>query len=334
MPIIAVTGASSPIGSRLLAALLARDEASSVVAVDVEPRDWRAHTAADDDMKQALHGADVVVHVAWQAGSPADPAAVEVGRANLDGLIRVLEAAAAAGVQRVVLLSSAAVYGAWPDNAVPLPESAPARPNPGASFAERMADAERLVFEWRDDHPGSTVCVARAALSVGAAPETWMTTKLGGLAAVRVRGLARPVQFVHADDLASALALLALTSIDGPVNVAPDGWMTAETARSLATGPVHIGLPRRLALAVLGLPEAYLPLLAEPWVVASDRLKTLGWVPEHSNEEALVAGRPPSPWQKVSPRRRQELALAGAAVALVGLAAGVVALVRRGRRRA
>ena len=79
--------------------------------------------------------------------------------------------------------------------------------------------------------------------------------------------------------------------------------------------------------------ECYLPLLAEPWVVASDRLQALGWVPEHSNEEALVAGRPPTPWQKVSPRRRQELALAGAALGIAGLMAGVVALILRSRRR-
>lgn len=332
MPIAAVTGASSPIGSRLLASLLAREEVSSVIAVDAGPSGGDGNVdLSREDLKQALQGAEVVVHVAWDPGDPIDQDGV-VGRSNLETLARVLEAGAAVGAKRFVLLSSAAVYGAWPDNAVPMPESASIRPNPGAAYAEALAAAERMVAEWRDDHPGASVCLARAALPVGAAPETWMTNKLGGLMAVRVRGLSRPIQFVHVDDLASALALLAVSSIDGPVNVAPDGWMTADTARALATGPVHIGLPRKLALALLGLPAAYVPLLAEPWVVASDRLHALGWTPEHSNEEALVAGRPPTPWQKVSPRRRQELALAGAAVGLAGLIAGIVALVRRSRR--
>jgi LPS O-antigen subunit length determinant protein (WzzB/FepE family) len=70
-----------------------------------------------------------------------------------------------------------------------------------------------------------------------------------------------------------------------------------------------------------------------PWVVANDRLKAEGWAPAHTNEEAYVEATPGTPWSRLSPKRRQELALAGMIGAgLAGVAAAVTA-VRRVRRR-
>jgi UDP-glucose 4-epimerase len=46
----------------------------------------------------------------------------------------VLGAAAEAGVQRLVFVSSAAVYGAWPDLPDPVPEDTPLRPLPGFAY--------------------------------------------------------------------------------------------------------------------------------------------------------------------------------------------------------
>ncbi len=80
-------------------------------------------------------------------------------------------------------------------------------------------------------------------------------------------------------------------------------------------------------------PPALLPYTVFPWVVANDRLRADGWVPAASNEEAFVASHRAGPWATLSPRRRQELALAVSGVAIVGAAVGVVALVRRRRRR-
>jgi hypothetical protein len=69
-------------------------------------------------------------------------------------------------------------------------------------------------------------------------------------------------------------------------------------------------------------------------VVANDRLRAEGWVPAHTNEEALVAGTPASPWSNVSPQRRQELALGAAVVGIAGIVTGLLLLIRRARRKA
>ena len=340
MTTVAVTGAAGALGQRLLQDLAASDDIDAVVAIDAQPLTSlppgvAGHLAdlESADLKPLLEGVDVVVHLAWRLGTPGDEGDV-AGRSSVEATRRLLEAAGDAGVRHLVHLSSATVYGAWPDNPVPLPETAPLRPNAGAPLPTAKAEAERLVAEWRDAHPGATATVLRPAVTVGLGRESWLARTVGGLRAVRVRGASRPLQFLHGDDLVRAVSLAVWARIDGPCNVAPDGWVADETAKALSTGPFRVGLPRRLALALTGVPPSYLPYLCHPWVVANDRLRAAGWQSANTNEEALVAGRPASRWQTISPRRRQEMALGASLVGIVGLAIAAVALVRRSRRPA
>jgi nucleoside-diphosphate-sugar epimerase len=53
----------------------------------------------------------------------------------------VLDAASAAGVTHVVVLSTAMVYGAWGNNPVPLTEDAPLRPDPSLVYASARAES-------------------------------------------------------------------------------------------------------------------------------------------------------------------------------------------------
>ena len=81
-------------------------------------------------------------------------------------------------------------------------------------------------------------------------------------------------------------------------------------------------------------PPTVVPYTVHPWVVANDRLRAVGWRPEHSNEEAFVAASELPRWREFLHRHRQEVALGGAASGIAGLAGGVTwAIVRRRRRR-
>jgi nucleoside-diphosphate-sugar epimerase len=245
---------------------------------------------------------------------------------------QALDRARAQGAEHLVYRSSATVYGAWPDNPVPLSESLALRPNPGAAFAVGPAEAERLVSEWKAAHPGTTVAVLRPATTVAPGERARLAPLLAGYAGVAVRGASRPVQAVHVDDVASAVALAVERRLDGTFNVAPDGWIPDSTARAVAGGPLRVSLPEPVVEWLTRASPAVLAYAVHPWVVANDRLRAEGWEPEHTNEEALVATHAAS-WRDMSPRRRQEVALGATGVALAGTVAGAIALIRRSRRR-
>jgi nucleoside-diphosphate-sugar epimerase len=238
----------------------------------------------------------------------------------------------------VVLLSSATVYGAWASNPVPLTEDAPLRPNAELEFATRAAERERLAVEWRSDHPGATVGILRPAIPVAEDARGWLAAAMRTTAAVRPAGSDDPpLQYVHLDDLADAIVLACRQRLDGPFNVAPDGWIEDDELRALAGVP-RLSLPDPLARRVawmrwrVGLSPTHpglLPYTMHPWVIANDRLKAAGWQPASTNEEAYVAGHRPTPWATLSPQRRQELALGAAGVALTGAAVSTAALIRR-----
>jgi nucleoside-diphosphate-sugar epimerase len=328
----AVTGATGALGRAVVAAL--RDRGESVLEVG---------DLLDAELKPVLEGTTVLVHLASVFGEqldedPAVEAAVDVVAAQ-----RLLDAAGDAGVEHVVLLSTAAVYGAWANNAMPLTEDATLRPGPDLAYAVQRAEIERRLAEWRHDHPSATTTVLRPAPVVGDdGPDGWLARALHAARRVADIDGDPPSQFVHVDDLAAAVVLAATARLDGARNVAPDGWLRGAEYTALDAGTPKVRVPRPLGDRVARLrwrlrlaptPPGLVPYARHPWVVANDRLRADGWEPQHSNEEAFVDGTPATALATLSPRRRQELALGitGGALA-AGVGAAAWAAVRRARR--
>lgn len=313
---IAVTHADVPLGARIVDRLgRARVEAI------------RARDLSSLDLKRSFDGVDVVVHLAAASAEPlaATPAVLD----------------AAADVRHLVVLSSALVYGAWPTNPLPLTEEAPIRPNPGFEPAVALGEVERLVARWHDDHPGSTVTVLRPAPAVAEDDQGWLAPMLAAVRGTPVGDDDPPGQYVHLDDVTAAVEVVVSKRLDGVFNVAPEGWVAGEELRALQGGP-RLQLPGRIAerlaswrwrAGISPTPPGLLPWTCHPWVVASDRLRAQGWAPQHTNEEAFVAGHRPSPWATVSPRRRQELALGAVALGVTGAAVAAGTFLRRRLRR-
>jgi nucleoside-diphosphate-sugar epimerase len=344
---VVVTGAASELGQRICALAAADPDVSHVIAIDRRslrrlPAGIERHQVdlVTADLKPLFEGAVTVVHLA-QADGPARGESIGQPTGEAVMARRVLDAASDVGATHVVLLSSATAYGAWANNPVPLTEDAPLRPNPGVAMASEKAEAERASAEWRDGHAGATVAILRPTVTVTAAGNGWVARALGRSTSLPVTDDEPPAQFLDVADLATAVDLARRARLDGPRNVAPDGWIDGEVVRALAGGAPRLRLPERLALRVAGVrwrwglaptPPELLPFTVHPWVIANDRLKADGWAPAASNEEAYVGAHRAGPWATLSPRRRQELALGAAGLALVGGVVGVVGLLRRRRR--
>jgi nucleoside-diphosphate-sugar epimerase len=228
------------------------------------------------------------------------------------------------GARHVVYASSAMVYGAWPNNPVPLTEDAPMRPNPGFDFATAKAEGERTALEWRDATPDGRLAVLRPVTVLGG-EDGRLTRLLRDALPAGVGDAVPPVQYLHVDDLADAVALACEAELDGVFNVAPDGWMSEEEARALTAGPLRVRLPGFGP----NVPADVLPYLVHPWVVANDRLRAAGWTPRYTSEEAFVAGAGVPRWQSLSLGRRQAIAFAGVGAAAAAAVAAAITAYRR-----
>ena len=103
----------------------------------------------DVALKQAIAGAEEVYHLAAMISVPesvAKPA--ECAKLNTEGTQRILDAALNAGVRKVVLASSAAIYGDNPT--VPKLESMP--PEPKSPYAETKLAGEKLLAQYTRAH--------------------------------------------------------------------------------------------------------------------------------------------------------------------------------------
>ena len=309
-----VSDGTGGLGARVLRLLAASD---------------RAHAAEADDCSVLV----------WLAATDADSRASRRESA-LTGLAAALDGHP--HVTHVVLVSSALVYGAWANNPVPLTEDALLRPDVEFTFARQLGAAEQLVDEWRLAAAGRTATVLRPAVAMAADGTSGLASALAAGMGQRVGEADPPAQFLHLDDLASAVLLAVEQRLDGVYNVAPDGWIPGERVRALAGAVPRVKLPDRVNEVVTNLrwrfqrgpiPPGLRSYTRWPWLVANDRLKAAGWRPTVTNEQAYVEGTEAKWWTMVSPKRRQEIALGGLGLVIAVVAGVVVRGVRRARAR-
>jgi nucleoside-diphosphate-sugar epimerase len=288
----------------------------------------------DDRFAGALATADVVVLFPLVDASDRN----EAGRRErvLEGTRRSL--AAATRADTVVLWSSGVVYGAHPDNPVPIPETRPPRPNPDFPAAGVLAESERLALD-TGGNPGRRVTVLRGAGVWAPGWGTFLSRSLMAPAMVGVRGSDPPLQCLAPADAVSALKLAVSGALEGIYNVAPDDWVGARTAAA-AAGRRRLVVPQRMAAATAerlwraGMSAATAGELhyhVHPWVLDNARLRAAGWAPTRSSAEAFAeAGRQvPAGVQVGGVQVRRAQLRRGAAAGLDLLA--VVAVARQAR---
>src|SRR5262249_42109845 len=156
------------LGAALAARIRDDPEVARVVAIDVRPPEevhprvgFRqldlSRPSAELELADVFHheGVNTVVHVAFLGGPIADVAFAHELEAI--GTLNVLTASAAARVDRLVVQSTTAVYGAHPKNPALITEEQPLRAPEGFRFLGDRLEAEREVERFARDHPRTTV---------------------------------------------------------------------------------------------------------------------------------------------------------------------------------
>ena len=262
-------------------------EVRSVARRRLPPHPKLSHTAADlrdPGVRRALAGCDVVVHLGFQLWTSPDAAGV-----NLGGTANVI----AASPGRIVLASSAAVYGGWPDNPLPLTEDDAARPNRQCPYAEHKLEAERRCAD------AAPTVALRICAVLGQHADPLVKKASAGLRQFvpAARGRRQALQFLHEDDAALAvLTAVKRSEVAGVYNVATEDWLDESAVAEVSGGRV-VRLPfplllhgsevaRRLHLMDIGADRAVLlngPLALDPSRAAQE----LGWKARTGSAEVL-----------------------------------------------
>jgi UDP-glucose 4-epimerase len=261
----------------------------SVARGPVAPRPGLTHTRADlcdPAARDALAGVDVLWHLGAQLWRSRDGRQISV---NIDGTANVI----AARPGRIVLASSAAVYGAYPDNPLPLSEDHPPRPNPECAYAWHKLEAERLVTGG-----GAPAAVLRISAVLGPNADARVQRATRGYRIV-VPAVDAPqaLQFLDEDDAAAGLLAAGMASATGTWNLCPADWLDEHDIARIGGGRI-VRVPIRVAIAAseLGYRLRVLPfgadrssLLGGPLALDPTRAAAdLGWQATRSSAAVLA----------------------------------------------
>jgi UDP-glucose 4-epimerase len=317
---VAVTGPTGEIGISAVEALERQPEVDRIIGMARRPFDPAAHgwtrteyqqgDITDRDAVDALVAeADVVIHLAFIIMGSRD----ESARVNLEGTRNVFEATVAAQrPRRLVYTSSVAAYGYHADNPMPITEDVPTRGSPEHYYSQQKAACESALVEVTADS-SLEVFVLRPCIVAGpkapALADAMPWNQLPGPVKRVAQALpllkppfpdpGTPLQLVHHDDVAAAIALAATTSAPpGAYNIAADGVISmSDVAYALGACPVRIP---KVAVSVASEIVARLPFVpsALEWlhvgrtsvVMDTSKAKTeLGWTPKCTAAETLSA---------------------------------------------
>jgi nucleoside-diphosphate-sugar epimerase len=340
---VLVTGGSGYFGCLLRDRLLASgatqvrifdlvDVADRPAAVEFQQGDIRDAAA----VRRACLGVDVVYHNVAQVPLAKDRALFE--DVNCGGTRTLLDAAAAAGVGKVVHTSSSAVYGVPRHN--PVDETSPREPQ--EAYGRAKLEAEGIVADFVR-RTGLDVTIVRPRTIVGHGRLgifqilfDWV--ERGANIPVLGRGDNR-YQFVHADDLASACILAASRPRPATYNIGAERFGTMrETLEALcahaATGSRVYSVPMAPAVAFMKLTSTlglsplgpYHALMYGRSLYFDCRRarEELGWTARWSNIEMLCES-----YDWYLAHKREVLAARGASPHRSAIKQGILALVRR-----
>ena len=339
---VAITGAAGYIGSRLLLQLESNLNIGKLVAFDRNPlpypihnisyyqrdlapldvkvakdagdseegeeqdsfqsRQQKKNTSMSDILRQ--HRVETLVHLVsvFSHTSTYQDWELET-RQDLAIMDYVLESCVEAGLKHVIYLSSHTVYGAFPDNPIPLTEASAVGTRPGDSLGQASFNADESMLEFLEDHREGgekrpiKVTILRTCPVLGYSDDHQRVERIFPY---RFWGAGDnpPFQFIHEVDLAELLEKVIEQEAEGVFNVAGEGVVFLReladiTNRKLTQLPPLLAYPADWLASKRKHPITgnwNLHLTRYPIIMSTGKIKqTLNFRFEYTSMEALNA---------------------------------------------
>lgn len=289
-----VTGSSSHLAQALLPRLCERADIEQVTGIDLKPPQFQHPKfnalqldVRDPQLEQRMYGHNALIHMAFIVlrGKMSEAGMFDI---NVNGSHKVFHAARRAGMQRLIHLSSAAVYG----SGVHLAENAPLDPLQQFLYAQHKAHLEQLLaIEFPE-------CVRlRPHVILGSHAQPVLRQLLDQPCYVRLPEPYPLLQCVHEDDVAQAILLCLEREVRGAINLAVEdnfSFRDAIKSRHRLSVPLPLSVARGglnlvWKLSGWGGEPAWIDGLTQTLLINCRRAHVeLGWRSRYSAAEVLA----------------------------------------------
>jgi UDP-glucose 4-epimerase len=302
---VLVTGVSGDLAANHARELADDPAVGKVVGIDVVPpqHDLNGVKFIRADIRSPVMGKllaveeiDTVVHASLRS-APRPGSSTSVKETNVIGTMQLLAACQRApAVQRLILKSSATVYGSSPRDPAQFTEDMVARRVPLSGFAKDVLEVEGYVRGLSRRRPDLQVTTLRLANLLSATWDSSLSRYFRMPVIPTVLGYDARMQLLHPADALAVLRQAALGDVTGTFNVAGAGVLVLSQAirrigrptlplPGFALGATGQGLLRRLGAQ---LPPDLVSYLSFGRGLDTARLTdAFGWTPEHSTADTL-----------------------------------------------
>ncbi len=289
-PVVVVTGANGLVGARICAALVERG--ATVRAVVRRPGTAPALAGVEERVGDfpdpgfaaaVVEGAGAVVTTVHPMGSDREIQ----HRVGVEGTSAFARAAAEAGVERLVHISTAAVYDRSPETG-DVDESSPLVADGGGDYPVTKRDTDAALA----DLEGITRVLLRPPAILGAGESSiWNSLRPAAIRADEQARHAVPEQtfaWVHVDDLAAFAADIASGRVPTSPDPATGPVAGACTAVNVAAGPATVRDYHETVTGALGVESVWDDAAAWTGQILAGRAHGWGWAPTVDLTQALA----------------------------------------------
>ena len=246
--VVLVTGVSRYLGGKFARQLTADPTVERVIGVDVipPPHDIGRAEFVRADIRNPMIGkiiaqaeVDTVVHMNVIATPTHAGGRTSQKEINVIGTMQLLAACQKApSIRRLVVKSSAAVYGSSPRDPAMFTEDMGPKALPRAGFGKDSVEVEGYVRGFSRRRPDVDISMLRFANIIGPGIRTSLTDYFALPVVPVPLGYDARLQFVHEADAVGALLFATTGPSSGITNIAGAGVITVTQAAGLAGRPV------------------------------------------------------------------------------------------------
>ncbi len=311
--VVLVTGAARQLGGRYVRRLQRDPDVDRVIGVDAVPPEH--HLGGAEFLKADIRhpaiakvlaetGVDTVVHMDIHG----TPLGSRGGRStaketNVIGTMQLLGACQKAPhVKRLVVKSSASVYGSAPRDPAVFTETISPKSLPSGGFAKDVVEVEGYVRGFARRRPDVAVCVLRFANILGPCADSPLAEYFSLPVLPTVLGYDPRLQFVHEEDAIEVLRIAAAeprrgTLNSGTFNIAGDGvLLLSQCSRRLGRPTLPLLLPTVTwagsmlrSLGITDFSPEQIRMLTHGRVVRTTQMReTLGFEPAYTTAETFA----------------------------------------------